>query len=213
MSRWNNEDEAKNEILKLVSEYYDEFKANKKPFEPGDRINYASRVYDDKEMCNLVDSALEFWLDGTDKNDFLLGKEAVDLSADFSFSISKRQSEKLAREYHLTMPLSLMAPRKKKRKENESYHLFSYPASSMSLSMTRTRFPISGFESWAFAPSCSPFLLISSLTSEEKMTTGIPFVESWLLMSFVSLCPSIMGISISVITHLTLSLISPSSAA
>ena len=62
MSRWNNEDEAKNEILKLVSEYYDEFKANKKPFEPGDRINYASRVYDVKEMCNLVDSALEFWL-------------------------------------------------------------------------------------------------------------------------------------------------------
>ena len=62
MSRWNNEDEAKNEILKLVSEYYDDFKANKKPFEPGDRINYASRVYDDKEMCNLVDSALEFWL-------------------------------------------------------------------------------------------------------------------------------------------------------
>lgn len=74
-------------------------------------------------------SALEFWLDGTDKNDFLFGKEAVDLSADFSFSISKRQSEKLAREYHLTMPLRLMAPRKKKRKENESYHLFSYPAS------------------------------------------------------------------------------------
>lgn len=29
---------------------------------PGDRITYASRVYDSEEMCNLVDSALEFWL-------------------------------------------------------------------------------------------------------------------------------------------------------
>ena len=62
MNRWTNETEAKNEILKLVEDYYNQFKAPKKPFEPGDRINYASRVYDDKEMCNLVDSALEFWL-------------------------------------------------------------------------------------------------------------------------------------------------------
>lgn len=28
----------------------------------GDRIPYASRVYDSQEMMNLVDSALEFWL-------------------------------------------------------------------------------------------------------------------------------------------------------
>lgn len=28
----------------------------------GDRIPYASRVYDSHEMVNLVDSALEFWL-------------------------------------------------------------------------------------------------------------------------------------------------------
>ena len=62
MNRWTNENEAKNEILKLVEDYYNQFKAPKKGFEPGDRINYASRVFDDKEMCNLVDSALEFWL-------------------------------------------------------------------------------------------------------------------------------------------------------
>ena len=33
-----------------------------KPFQEGDRIPNASRVYDSKEMMNLVDSALEFWL-------------------------------------------------------------------------------------------------------------------------------------------------------
>ena len=33
-----------------------------KPFREGDRVPYASRVYDEKEMCALVDSALDFWL-------------------------------------------------------------------------------------------------------------------------------------------------------
>ena len=62
MSKWENESQARVEILNLVGEYYKEFKEPKKQFEPGDRINYASRVYDSEEMCNLVDSALEFWL-------------------------------------------------------------------------------------------------------------------------------------------------------
>ncbi|HEC00257.1 MAG TPA: lipopolysaccharide biosynthesis protein RfbH [Sphingomonadales bacterium] len=31
-------------------------------FSPGDRINYAGRVYDEKEMINLVGSSLDFWL-------------------------------------------------------------------------------------------------------------------------------------------------------
>ena len=53
--------QAKEEILKLVKEYCDTFH-KKKEYEEGDRIPYASRVYDSAEMCNLVDSALEFWL-------------------------------------------------------------------------------------------------------------------------------------------------------
>ena len=52
----------KKQILDLVKQYYQEEHANKKEFQPGDRINYAGRVYDADEMCNLVDSALEFWL-------------------------------------------------------------------------------------------------------------------------------------------------------
>ncbi len=55
--------QAREEILGLVAEYCEKYHLeNKKEFEPGDRIPYASRVYDAREMVNLVDSALEFWL-------------------------------------------------------------------------------------------------------------------------------------------------------
>jgi len=59
---WNNEEEARNEIKKLVSEFYKQFKEKKSSFHEGDRIFYASRVFDEKEMCALTDSALDFWL-------------------------------------------------------------------------------------------------------------------------------------------------------
>ncbi len=61
MSRWSNEQQAKDEILDMVKEYCDTYHNNKE-YHQGDRIPYASRVYNHEEMCNLVDSALEFWL-------------------------------------------------------------------------------------------------------------------------------------------------------
>ncbi len=62
MRNWNSEQEARDEIKALVAEYYHAFKENKKPFEPGDRISYASRVFDEKEMQSLADAMLDFWL-------------------------------------------------------------------------------------------------------------------------------------------------------
>lgn len=56
------EQQAREQILKLTEEYCNTFHNKKKPFTEGDRIPYASRVYDSKEMVNLVDSSLEFWL-------------------------------------------------------------------------------------------------------------------------------------------------------
>lgn len=56
-----NEAEAREYILNQIKDYYEKYHV-KKEFHEGDRIPYASRVYDSKEMCNLVDSALEFWL-------------------------------------------------------------------------------------------------------------------------------------------------------
>ena len=52
---------TKEQILELVKQYYKENHV-KKPYEKGDRITYAARVFDEEEMLNLVDSSLEFWL-------------------------------------------------------------------------------------------------------------------------------------------------------
>lgn len=62
MSRWNSEQEAREEILDLVASYYHEYKESRGEFKPGDRISYAGRVFDEREMCSLVNSALDFWL-------------------------------------------------------------------------------------------------------------------------------------------------------
>lgn len=53
--------EARQEILGQVSAYCEKYH-EKKEYKKGDRIPYASRVYDKEEMVNLVDSSLEFWL-------------------------------------------------------------------------------------------------------------------------------------------------------
>lgn len=62
MAKWNSEHEARTEILKLVTDYYHAYKENNKEYHPGDRITYAARVFDEREMCSLVESALDFWL-------------------------------------------------------------------------------------------------------------------------------------------------------
>ena len=51
----------KEKILELVREYYRTSHA-KKPYEPGDPIRYAGRVYDEQELVNLVSASLDFWL-------------------------------------------------------------------------------------------------------------------------------------------------------
>lgn len=62
MTKWKNEEEAREQIKALVAEYYHDFKEKKEEFQPGERISYASRVYDEKEMCSLTDAMLDFWL-------------------------------------------------------------------------------------------------------------------------------------------------------
>lgn len=62
MSNWKNEQEARNEIKELVTKYYHAFKEKKEPYQEGQRISYAGRVFDEKEMCALTDATLDFWL-------------------------------------------------------------------------------------------------------------------------------------------------------
>ena len=56
------EKEAREQILAMVENYYHAFHEKKEEYQHGERISYASRVYDEEEMKNLVDSSLEFWL-------------------------------------------------------------------------------------------------------------------------------------------------------
>ena len=53
--------EATKQILDLVREYHDKYMV-RTPWQDGERINYAGRVFDADEMVNLADSTLEFWL-------------------------------------------------------------------------------------------------------------------------------------------------------
>lgn len=62
MAEWKNELEAREQIKALVREYYNDFKKPKTPYKDGEHIAYATRVFDDKEMCALTDAALDFWL-------------------------------------------------------------------------------------------------------------------------------------------------------
>lgn len=56
-------DDLKQDILAKVREYFALTHGQEKVFVPGiSKVNYAGRVFDESEICNLVDSSLEFWL-------------------------------------------------------------------------------------------------------------------------------------------------------
>lgn len=94
----------KEKILELVKEYYQE-NHQKKEYEPGDRINYAGRVYDEEELCNLVDSALEFWLTaGKYTKEFETGLAAY-LGVPFCSLVNSGSSANLLAIAALTSPL------------------------------------------------------------------------------------------------------------
>jgi CDP-6-deoxy-D-xylo-4-hexulose-3-dehydrase len=57
-----NEKELRNQILELTKQYYTAKFANTE-FIPGKSpVRYAGRVFDEKELVNIVDSSLDFWL-------------------------------------------------------------------------------------------------------------------------------------------------------
>jgi CDP-4-dehydro-6-deoxyglucose reductase, E1 len=50
-------------VLNAAKEYYSfKHKKDNTQFTPGERISYGGRVFDEKEIVKLVDSALDFWL-------------------------------------------------------------------------------------------------------------------------------------------------------
>ena len=97
--------ELHDRIIALTKEYCDTYHRKRTEFHEGDRIPYASRVYDHEEMCNLVDSALEFWLTA--------GRYAAAFEKDFAAYlgvkyvslVSSGSSANLAAFMALTSPL------------------------------------------------------------------------------------------------------------
>ncbi len=58
----NERDQLREQIHTLVTEYYRIAHANR-AFEPGEtRVNYAGRVYDERELIAAVNACLDFWL-------------------------------------------------------------------------------------------------------------------------------------------------------
>ena len=98
------EAQARQEILNLVEEYCDRFH-QKKPYEEGDRIPYASRVYDSHEMKNLVDSSLEFWLTSGRYTDEFERKLAEYLNVRYCSLVNSGSSANLVAFMTLTSPL------------------------------------------------------------------------------------------------------------
>lgn len=105
MFEHSTETEAREEILAAVQAYCERFHNKKKEFRPGDRISYASRVYDYREMVNLVDSALEFWLTSGRYTDEFEKKLGEYLGVPFVSLVNSGSSANLCAFMALTSPL------------------------------------------------------------------------------------------------------------
>lgn len=101
----DTQESMKNRIINLVKEYCDTYHNQDKPFKEGDRIPYASRVYDNEEMVNLVDSALEFWLTSGRYTDEFEKKLAEYLQVKYSSLVNSGSSANLNAFMALTSPL------------------------------------------------------------------------------------------------------------
>jgi CDP-4-dehydro-6-deoxyglucose reductase, E1 len=107
MSTMKKSESLKNEILQKVEEYYNAVQSEKDTaFTPGkSRVTYAARVYDQKEMTNLVDSSLEFWLTYGRYSREFEHKLAEYLGVKYSFLVNSGSSANLLAFMTLTSPM------------------------------------------------------------------------------------------------------------
>lgn len=104
MTEWQTETEAREHIKALVADYYHDFKETNGKFKPGDRISYASRIYDEKEMQNLTDAMLDFWLTMGRFSDQFEKEFAEWLGAKFVHLVNSGSSANLIAFMVLTAP-------------------------------------------------------------------------------------------------------------
>lgn len=99
-----SKEEATTIILDSVREYYKKYMVPAE-YQDGQRISYASRVFDEEEMVNLVDSSLEFWLTSgryTDRFEKVLGEY---LGTPYVSLVNSGSSANLLAFMALTSPL------------------------------------------------------------------------------------------------------------
>ena len=99
------EEKAKEYILQVVKEYSNTYHQTNKPFQEGQRIPYASRVYDHEEIVNLVDSSLEFWLTSGRYTDQFEDEFAKYLQIKYCSLVNSGSSANLLAFMALTSPL------------------------------------------------------------------------------------------------------------
>ena len=98
-------EEARRRILGLVADYCETYHNQRAPFQEGQRIPYASRVYDSREMVNLIDSALEFWLTSGRYTEQFEEQLSAYLGVRFCSLVNSGSSANLAAFMALTSPL------------------------------------------------------------------------------------------------------------
>jgi CDP-4-dehydro-6-deoxyglucose reductase, E1 len=101
-----NSEQIKLEILELATEYY-QAKKKEDQLQEGQtqRIQYAGRVYDDKEITNLMDASLEFWLTSGRYTKQFEKKFAQFLGVKHSYTCNSGSSANLLAFMALTSPL------------------------------------------------------------------------------------------------------------
>jgi CDP-6-deoxy-D-xylo-4-hexulose-3-dehydrase len=99
-----NKVQATQALRERVKAYYQTF-MQQPAYKEGDRISYASRVFDEHEMINLVDSALEFWLTSGRYTDRFEKEFAAYLKVPHCSLVNSGSSANLLAFMALTSPL------------------------------------------------------------------------------------------------------------
>ncbi len=100
-----SQQQARQEILDAVKKYAIQYHSQKEKLPEQGRIPYAGRVYDEAEMVQLVDSALEFWLTAGRYTDDLEAKLADFLGVKYCSFVNSGSSANLLAFMALTSPL------------------------------------------------------------------------------------------------------------
>ena len=104
MFEGKTKEEAAREILDSVSEYYLRF-LREPEYHDGERIPYARRVFDERELRNLTDAALEFWLNAGRYTDTFEKRLGEYLGTPFVSFVNSGSSANLLAFMALTSPL------------------------------------------------------------------------------------------------------------